>query len=662
MDDFDLECMQETVDFQGEINDSYLHVGACVRLDDGKKIVCHANGENKSAWALSLKKRLIKLGVTHASAIYLSINTFNKNGFDLNKLLEIIKVDSIYVGLPDPELSFYSADDPVVRLKNVFRYPDSLQKVVLQKNSTIFSKSRQNIRLSPYYFDVRISKLVQKRLSRQGIELSDLEISKNKTASKLARYLVGTKAFDSRTASAIVNRALSEAFNEKYGAYDYRNDARFLSADWADNFRKYLGENLHKKLASLNVLNVGVGSGKEARILFSDCRDISFVDIASGGLKVIKRQMPWANVVKARAEKLADFADDSFDVYISLRTYNSSFFDAAQALLEACRVLRSGGVLVLSVANGFLCLDGNILPGLIIPGMEFVDIYRGLSVANYLREECERLGFRSVKIYPTETEIYVIGKLRKNGNVEKVEKEKKKVEMLSEKIIKFYRGLSKVKIDLPKPFRMVNPFALENAEQIRSVSKAFYSKFYSDNNKRIMILGSSPARRGTAVTGIPFEDAQHLFQSTGIEIPGFHVNKASSNFLYDVIDGFGGAEKFYSRFYLSFVCPLGVVRENEKGGEVNCNYYENKALQKELDGFMVESLKKQMEFNIDRSVCFCIGSGENFRYLESINSKYKFFDRIVPLEHPRFIMQYNSKDKDLYLKKYLDALNNNFGD
>ena len=42
--------------------------------------------------------------------------------------------------------------------------------------------------------------------------------------------------------------------------------------------------------------------------------------------------------------------------------------------------------------------------------------------------------------------------------------------------------------------------------------------------------------------------------------------------------------------------------------------------------------------------------------LLEINEKYKFFKNIIPLEHPRFIMQYNSKNKDMYLKKYIDVL------
>lgn len=172
-----------------------------------------------------------------------------------------------------------------------------------------------------------------------------------------------------------------------------------------------------------------------------------------------------------------------------------------------------------------------------------------------------------------------------------------------------------------------------------------------------MILGSSPARRGTALTGIPFEDAQHLYEETGVLLNGFRVNKSASNFLYEVIEKYGGTKTFYSKFYLNFVCPLGISKMNEKGNFVNCNYYDNKKLKQVLFEFIIESLKKQLELNIDRSVCFCIGSGENYKFLEELNNEYKFFERIIPLEHPRFIMQYNSKDKEKFLRKYLNELN-----
>lgn len=39
-----------------------------------------------------------------------------------------------------------------------------------------------------------------------------------------------------------------------------------------------------------------------------------------------------------------------------------------------------------------------------------------------------------------------------------------------------------------------------------------------------------------------------------------------------------------------------------------------------------------------------------------MNEEHRFFGKIIPLEHPRFIMQYNSKRKDEFIKKYLNAL------
>lgn len=225
-------------------------------------------------------------------------------------------------------------------------------------------------------------------------------------------------------------------------------------------------------------------------------------------------------------------------------------------------------------------------------------------------------------------------------------------------VLEFNEWLANISLELFDNYRVSNPFNGKNKEQIKEVTTCFYKKYYNDHNKRYLILGSSPARKGTAITGIPFEDASHLYKETGIMIDNFYINKSSSDFLYDVMEQYGGCEKFYKDFFMSFVCPLGIVNMNAKGNEVNANYYENKKLEKLLYNFIVDSLKKQIAFGIEISVCYCIGSGENFKFLTKINEQYKFFDKIIALEHPRFIMQYNSKDRDKYLDKYIDAFNN----
>ncbi|MFB6717042.1 uracil-DNA glycosylase family protein [Streptomyces sp. NPDC056237] len=228
---------------------------------------------------------------------------------------------------------------------------------------------------------------------------------------------------------------------------------------------------------------------------------------------------------------------------------------------------------------------------------------------------------------------------------------------VADRILQFNEGLANTTLELPPGFRVVNPFSGPQKERVREVTTAFYHRYYADDRPRRLVLGSSPARRGTAVTGVPFEDAKLLESDTGVDVAdGYAVSRPSAGFLHDVIARYGGREKFYADFVMSFVCPLGLVRANPQGREVNCNYYESKKLMDSLRAFLVDALERQLEFGTDTSVCYCIGSGENFKFLSAINDSQGYFKKIVPLEHPRFITQYNSGRKEEFAEKYLSAL------
>lgn len=75
------------------------------------------------------------------------------------------------------------------------------------------------------------------------------------------------------------------------------------------------------------------------------------------------------------------------------------------------------------------------------------------------------------------------------------------------------------------------------------LSQTFQQQYFNDNNKWRLILGSSPARRDSAITAIPFEDVQNLQKETGIAIANFHVSNASSTFLSRVINKYEGKEQ-----------------------------------------------------------------------------------------------------------------------
>jgi hypothetical protein len=210
---------------------------------------------------------------------------------------------------------------------------------------------------------------------------------------------------------------------------------------------------------------------------------------------------------------------------------------------------------------------------------------------------------------------------------------------------------------LPAGIRVMNPF--REAPGIIGIMKQFYKQFYDDQEKRQMIIGINPGRLGAGATGVPFTDTKRMSEKCGIEIPGLKTHEPSSVFIYDVIDAYGGVKKFYQQFYIGSVCPLGFTSLKPGGKEVNYNYYDSAALTKAAYGFIVDSLKKQLQWNIDREICYCMGNGKNAAFLHKLNSQEKFFKKIVPLEHPRFVMQYRSKTKDDYINKYLVAFEEN---
>lgn len=212
-------------------------------------------------------------------------------------------------------------------------------------------------------------------------------------------------------------------------------------------------------------------------------------------------------------------------------------------------------------------------------------------------------------------------------------------------ILSFLKHLH-LDIDLPHGIEVMNPFRDKTTMQ---VCTQFYKKYYADNTQRRMIIGINPGRFGAGITGVPFTDPIRLKTECGIDNPWPKKQELSSVFVYDVINAFGGKEKFYNTFYITAVSPLGFTRHGK-----NVNYYDDKNLQADIKGFVVDCMNRQLAFGIDREVAFCLGDGKNFKYLAKLNEEKKFFEKIIPLSHPRFIMQYKLKKKEEYIRSYLE--------
>ncbi len=216
----------------------------------------------------------------------------------------------------------------------------------------------------------------------------------------------------------------------------------------------------------------------------------------------------------------------------------------------------------------------------------------------------------------------------------------------AQKAIDFHQHLQ---LTLPdENIEVLNPF---KQPEVMLLVSHFFEKYFNDQNQRTFLFGINPGRFGAGITGISFTDPLNLQNKCGIANNFVKKQELSSQFIYLIIDAWGGTEAFFAKFFLSAISPLGFTKNGK-----NLNYYDEKPLQKSLESFIEKTIHEQIEMGANRKCALCIGGGKNFQFFDQLNNSLKLFDQIIPLDHPRFVMQYRRKAIDQYVKKYLDAL------
>ncbi len=217
---------------------------------------------------------------------------------------------------------------------------------------------------------------------------------------------------------------------------------------------------------------------------------------------------------------------------------------------------------------------------------------------------------------------------------------------LASGLIHFYQQLTPPL--LPPYIEVLHP---QENKAVAEIVKAFFKKYYSDNNQRKLLLGINPGRFGAGITGINFTGPKQLKEYCGIDHPWGNTTELSAEFIYEMITEFGGAGKFYSQYFIGAMSPLGFMKDGK-----NINYYDDPKLKAAVTPFITETIKQQLEMGFANDRCICIGGEKNYKFLKGLNEKYGFFKEITPLPHPRFIMQYRRKQKQSFLKQWLDVL------
>lgn len=223
---------------------------------------------------------------------------------------------------------------------------------------------------------------------------------------------------------------------------------------------------------------------------------------------------------------------------------------------------------------------------------------------------------------------------------------------IGQRIIAFNKSLQYTG-KLPEGFAVLNPY-LDNPETLQ-VMTSFYDKYYNDQVPRKFIIGINPSRHGAGVTGVPFTDTKHLENDCGIPMLSARTHEVSSVFVYDMIAQYGGVAAFYKDYYINSPFPLAIVRKNAQGNWLNANYYDDPELFTLTREYMIETLKKHIALGLDTNKVYVLGK-KNATFLEKLNKEASLFKKMVVLEHPRYIEQYKSKEKQLYIDKFITLL------
>lgn len=220
---------------------------------------------------------------------------------------------------------------------------------------------------------------------------------------------------------------------------------------------------------------------------------------------------------------------------------------------------------------------------------------------------------------------------------------------ISARLYQHFQALLNDLPTVPEGVEMMLP--LRDLPETERVFRLFLEKFYADRQPRILIVGINPGRFGGGITNVAFTDPAHLERECGIENAFEKKEELSAKFVHQVIHAWGGVEAFYRSFFVSSVVPFGFV----KGGK-NYNYYDEKPLQESMEPLAIRHLRGLTELGMSRRVCFCLGAGKNFDFLSKLNEREGIFERVVPLAHPRFVLQYRKGQVENYVNEYVQAL------
>lgn len=261
------------------------------------------------------------------------------------------------------------------------------------------------------YVREKVPDIVRRVLKAKSIDITPVKFSLDLTISELERIChILYPSIPFEELRRVVREARAAAFEQKYADRTEEDDERFMDIEqWKAEFRSLLFSLDILDLNAQRVINVGAGNGLEAKGLFDGIERFIGVDISQRALTRAKQRCPKMRCVVNDAEDLRDVENSSQDLYISLRTYQSTLFDINNALLEAYRALRPGGIILISIPNVFITENKRMVKGLLLPESDEVDPDLPYTLADKIRRMLNLLNFDRIGIHTGMVEVYIYG-------------------------------------------------------------------------------------------------------------------------------------------------------------------------------------------------------------------------------------------------------------
>ena len=400
-------------------------VGA-VLVDDAGKIVlrAHRNVQKDGGHAeynlLEKAKNLIQPLDLPSCTLFVTLEPCTTRSPNKTPCaLRIIEagIQRVVIGWLDTNPDIVGRGETMLRTSDISvdRFPDTLvREIVAMNEDWELSNRRHHLPPTSRFVTHSIPDLLVSFLKDRDVKVSSLPTSADTALSDLAGLLpVG----DQESALSFLQAALGNAYDLKYQDLQYLKegspvDARGKVPEWSVPIRAVFERYFDQKPVppDARIVNVGCGNGAELRALFGLSADLTLVDLAPRSLQVASDGLSRVSSHVMDAATLSGLPSQTFDLYVSLRTYQSTYFDRRSAIRSAWRVLKPGGAVVISIASAFLDWRHELLPGLLISGTTKIDPHLPFEIADEVRRGMVGTGFTDIHIVTTDTELLVAGR------------------------------------------------------------------------------------------------------------------------------------------------------------------------------------------------------------------------------------------------------------